>query len=138
MNRLRGLIGKVGFTAIGVGVGLVFAAGSGAAAVHFSRTVASEHSISVVQSGSSHDGSVAEEDSSVSGADDTVPEAAEARQSGEPEPLDDRTSRPVSTSNSGPGSSQTVSTPTSPEPGDDHGRGGSSELGDDHGQDGAR
>jgi hypothetical protein len=128
MRTVRGLVSKLSFTAVGVGVGLVLAAGSGAAAVHLSQTVAKEHSISVVQPDSSRDGSVLKEDSSVSGADDTVSEPAEALEPAEAaEPLDDSASRATSTDNSGQGSSHSSEAAgTAAEPGDDHGHDGSS------------
>jgi hypothetical protein len=102
-------------------------AGTGAAAVQFTRTTASDHSIVAVQSTSTHDSSVGKEDSSVSGADDIVPEPTEAREPAEsPEPADDKsTSKPASTDNSGGTSSHHGEAAGSPEPGDDSGRDGS-------------
>jgi len=45
MQTFSRLIGKVGLTAGGVAVGLILAAGSGAAAIHYSKVAATEHSI---------------------------------------------------------------------------------------------
>jgi hypothetical protein len=124
MRTLRVLVGKVGFTAIGVGVGLILAAGSGAAAVQFTRSMASEHSINVVQPDLSHDGSVQKEDSSASRADDS-PEV-EPTEAIEPEPSDDNgASKATSGDDKSKASGGTTATPVrSPEPGDDHGGGG--------------
>lgn len=130
MKAIRVLVGKLGFTAVGVGVGLILAAGSGAAAIHFTQSVASEHAIKVVQAGSSHDGSTTREDSNVSGADDRVPEAAE------PEAGDDSSSRTASTDDSAQGSSRGTAPARTPEPGDDRGRGASAQPGDDKGRGG--
>ncbi len=127
MRTVRVLVGKLSFTAVGVGAGLILAAGSGAAAVHFTRTVASEHAINVVQAGSSHDGSVTREDSSVSGADDRVAEPVEAREPAEPEASDD----------SAQGSSHGTAPVRSPEPGEDRGHGASAQPGDDKGRGGS-
>jgi hypothetical protein len=124
MRTLRVLVGKVGFTAVGVGVGLILAAGSGAAAVHFTRSMANEHSIDVVQPDSSRDGSVQKEDSTASRTDDS-PEV-EPTEAAEPEPGDDSSaSKPTSSDDKSKRSGGTTATPVrSPEPGDDHGRGG--------------
>jgi len=123
MSKLQGLVSKLGFTAVGVVIGMILVAGTGAAAVQFTRTTASEHSIDVIQSSSSHDSSAGKEDSSVSGADDTTPEPGESAQT--PEPTDDNSaSRPSSTDNSGQTSSHDVEAARSPEPGDDRGRDG--------------
>ena len=72
MKTIRKWFGKVGFTAIGVGVGVILAAGSGFAAVQLSRNSASDHSIDAVQATSSNVGSVDKEKSTVSGVDDRV------------------------------------------------------------------
>ena len=126
MGKLHGLIGKMGFTAVGVVIGMILVAGTGAAAVQFTRTTASDHSIDVIQSPSSHDSSVGKEDSSVSGTDDIVPEPAEANEPAESaEPMDDNSAaKPASTDNSGQTSSHDVEAAGSPEPGDDSGRDG--------------
>ena len=126
MSKLQGLVSKLGFTAVGVVIGMILVAGTGAAAVQFTRTTASEHSIDVIQSPSSHDSSAGKEDSSVNGADDVSPEPTEAAEPAEsPEPADDNSaSRPSSTDNSGQTSSHDVETAGSPEPGDDKGRDG--------------
>jgi cytoskeletal protein RodZ len=123
VSKLQKLVSKLGFTAVGVVVGMVLVAGTGAAAVQFTRTTASEHSIDVIQSPSSHDSSAGKEDSSVSGADDTVPEATEPAESSEPTD-DNSASRPSSTDNSGQTSSHDVEAGRSPEPGNDKGRDG--------------
>jgi len=125
MGKLHGLIGKMGFTAVGVVTGMILVAGTGAAAVQFTRTTASDHSIDAVQS-TSRDSSVGKEDSSVSGTDDIVPELAEANEPTEsPEATDDNSaSKPASTDNSGQTSSHDVEAAGSPEPGDDSGRDG--------------
>jgi hypothetical protein len=128
MKAIRVLVGKVGFTAVGVGVGLILAAGSGVAAVHLTKSMATEHAINVVQAASSHDGLT--KDSNVSGADDRIPEAAE------PEAGDDSSSRPASTDDSAQRSSHTTAPAGTPEPGDDRGRGTSAEPGDDKGRGG--
>lgn len=127
MRKLQGLIGKLGFTAVGVVIGMILVAGTGAAAVQFTRTTASDHSIDVIQSPSSHDSSVGKEDSSVNGTDDVVPEPTEANEPAESsESMDDNSaSKPASTDNSGQTSSHNVEAAGSPEPGDDHGRDGS-------------
>lgn len=128
MGTIGRLIGKVGFTAVGVGVGLVVAAGSGAAAVHLSQTAAADHSIGVVQSVPSGDDRVHPEDTnlaasaelnSVASSDDTSAEA-------QAEPGDDnRSSSTTSVDDSRDGSGQSgTPAPRSPEPGDDHGRDG--------------
>ena len=131
MRTVRGLIGKLGFTVIGVGAGLILAAGSGVAAVHLTQTAATEHSIAVVQSTSTPEDRVHPEDASTRGTDDVAgtsksDDAAEPEQ--EPEPADatdDSSSKPAA-DNSGDRSSQsTGSGSRSPEPGDDHGRDGS-------------
>lgn len=130
MRTLKALVGKVGFTAVGVGVGLILAAGSGVAAVHLTRSMASEHSINVVQPDLSHDGSVQKEDSSVSRAEDSPEaepkEAVEPAEAAEPEPMDDNSaSKATAGDDKSKRSGGTTATPVrSPEPGDDHGRGG--------------
>jgi len=132
MRTVRGLIGKLGFTVIGVGAGLILAAGSGVAAVHLTQAAATEHSIAVVQSTSATEDRVHPEDSSTSGTDDVAgtsksDDAAQPEQ--EPETADatdDSSSKPSTADNSGDRSSQsTGSGSRSPEPGDDHGRDGS-------------
>ena len=125
MRTIQGLVSKLGFTAVGVVVGMILVAGTGAAAVQFTRTTASDHSIDAVQP-ASHDSSVGKEDSSVSGADDIVPEPTEANEPAEsPEPMDDNSaSKPASADNSGQTSSHDVEAAGSPEPGDDSGRDG--------------
>ena len=127
MRKLQGLVSRLGFTAVGVVMGMILVAGTGAAAVQFTRTTASDHSIDVIQSPSSHDSSVGKEHSSVSGTDDVVPEPTEAKEPAQsPEPMDDNSaSKPASTDNSGRTSSHGVEAARSPEPGDDHGRDGS-------------
>jgi len=131
MRTVRGLIGKLGFTVIGVGAGLILAAGSGVAAVHLTQAAATEHSIAVVQSTSATEDRVHPEDSSTSGTDDVAgtsksDDAAQPEQ--EPESADatdDSSSKPAAADNSGERSSQsTGSGSRSPEPGDDHGRDG--------------
>lgn len=131
MRTVRGLIGKLGFTVIGVGAGLILAAGSGVAAVHLTQAAATEHSIAVVQSTSTPEDRVHPEDSSTSGTDDVAgtsksDDAAQPEQ--EPESADatdDNSSKPAAADNSGDRSSQsTGSGSRSPEPGDDHGRDG--------------
>ena len=112
MRTASGLVKKVGFVAIGVGAGIILAAGSGFAAIQLSRNAAGNHSISAVQTASSQDKSVNKASPSVSGADDKV---AEVR-GREPELTDDRTSKPAPTSG--------VAASRAPEPGDDRGRGG--------------
>jgi Skp family chaperone for outer membrane proteins len=72
MRTVKRLVGKVGFTAVGVAMGITLAAGGAAAAVHVTGTMASGHAINVVQSNSSVDRSVGKEDSRVSGAVDKV------------------------------------------------------------------
>lgn len=130
MRTLKVLVGRVGFTAVGVGVGLILAAGSGAAAVHLTRSMASEHSITVVQPDLSHDGSVQKEDSSASRADDSPEveptEAVEPAEAAEPEPADDNgASKATSGDDNSKRSGGSTATPVrSPEPGDDHGGGG--------------
>lgn len=123
MRTLRVLVGKVGFTAVGVGVGLILAAGSGAAAVQFTRSMASEHSINVVQPDSPRDGLVQKEDSTAGRTDDS-PEV-EPAEAAEPEPGDDNSaSKPTSGDDKSRRSGGSTATPVrSPEPGDDHGRG---------------
>jgi hypothetical protein len=127
MRTIQGLVSKLSFTAVGVVTGMILVAGTGAAAVQFTRTTASDHSIDAVQSPSTHDSSLGKEDSSVSGGDDIVPEPTEASEQAEsPEPMDDNSaSKPASTDNSGQTSSHDVEAARSPEPGDDHGRDGS-------------
>lgn len=127
MGTIGRLIGKVGFTAVGVGVGLVVAAASGAAAVHLSQTAAADHSIGVVQSVPSPDDRLHPEDSNlaandeiatVSTSDDTVAES-------QAEPGDDRPSSTTSADDTREGSGQSgTPAPRSPEPGDDRGRDG--------------
>jgi len=125
MRTVRGLIGKLGFTVIGVGAGLILAAGSGVAAVHLTQAAATEHSIAVVQSTSSED-RVHPEDSNTSGTDD-VAGTSKSDDAAQPEPesadaTDDSSSKPAAADNSGDRSSQsTGSSSRSPEPGDDHG-----------------
>jgi cytoskeletal protein RodZ len=137
MRTIQGLVSKLSFTAVGVVTGMILVAGTGAAAVQFTRTTASDHSIDAVQSPSTHDSSLGKEDSSVGGGDDIVPEPTEASEQAEsPEPMDDNSaskpastdnsaSKPASTDNSGQTSSHDVEAARSPEPGDDHGRDGS-------------
>lgn len=127
MRTIQGLVSKLSFTAVGVVAGMILVAGTGAAAVQFTRTTASDHSIDAVQSPSTHDSSLGKEDSSVGGGDDIVPEPTEASEQAEsPEPMDDNSaSKPASTDNSGQTSSHDVEAARSPEPGDDHGRDGS-------------
>jgi len=128
MRTLQGLIGKLGFTAVGVVVGMVLVAGTGAAAVQFTRTTASEHSIDVIQPLSSHDSSVGTEDSSIRGADDIVPETPEANEPAEsPEQADDSSSsasKDSSTGSTGQKSSSDDKAAGAGEPGDDHGKDG--------------
>jgi len=126
MRTIQGLVSKLSFTAVGVVTGMILVAGTGAAAVQFTRTTASDHSIDAVQSPSTHDSSLGKEDSSVGGGDDIVPEPTEASEQAEsPEPMDDNSaSKPASTDNSGQTSSHDVEAARSPEPGDDHGRDG--------------
>jgi hypothetical protein len=127
MRTIQGLVSKLSFTAVGVVTGMILVAGTGAAAVQFTRTTASDHSIDAVQSPSTHDSSLGKEDSSVSGGDDILPEPTEANEPAEsPEPMDDNSaSKPASTDNSGQTSSHDVEAAGSPEPGDDNGRDGS-------------
>lgn len=126
-KKLQGMVGKLGFTAVGVVVGMVLVAGTAAAAVQFTRTTASDHSIDVIQS-PSHDSAVGIEDSRTSGADDIVPEAPEATEPAQsPEPMDDHSaSRDSSADNSGQKTGTDDKAGKSPEPGDDRGRDGSS------------
>jgi len=128
MSKLHGLIGKLGFTAVGVVVGMVLVSGTGAAAVQFTRTTASEHSIDVIQPLSSHDSSVGTEDTSVRGADDIVPETPEANEPAEsPEQADDSSSsasKDSSTGSTGQKSSSDDKAAGAGEPGDDHGKDG--------------
>jgi hypothetical protein len=138
MKTVRSLFGKVGFTAAGVGVGIILAAGSGFAAVQLSRNSASDHSIDAIQATSPSNFLVDREKSSVSVADDRVgpddrmgapgtddtsgTDDRSGTASPEPEPNDDRTSKPNSTPSSSGGSGHHDSpAPRSPEPGDDHG-----------------
>jgi len=125
-NKIQGFVGKLGFTAVGVVVGMVLVAGTAAAAVQFTRTTASDHSIDVIQT-PSHDSSAVKEDSRTSGADDIVPEAPEATEPAQsPEPQDDNgASKDSSTDNSGQKPSSDDKAGKSPEPGDDRGRDGS-------------
>ena len=128
MRTLQGFVGKLGFTAVGVVVGMVLVAGTGAAAVQFTRATASEHSIDVIQPLSSHDSSVGTEDSSVRGADDIVPETPEANEPAEsPEQADDSSSsasKDSSTGSTGQKSSSDDKAAGAGEPGDDHGKDG--------------
>ncbi len=150
MKTMRNWFGRVGFTAVGVGVGVILAAGSGFAAVQLSRNSASDHSIDAVQATSSHVGSVDKEKSAVSGADDragvddrsgtsgTDDRAGVDDRSGtsgtddqpgavepEPEPNDDKSTKTApTTSNSGRSGVDDNSAHRSPEPGDDRGHGG--------------
>jgi hypothetical protein len=72
MRTVQRLVGKVGVTAVGLVMGLTLAAGSAAAAVHVTGTMASGHSINVAESNSSVDRSIGKEDSRVSGTFDRV------------------------------------------------------------------
>ena len=135
MKTMRNWFGKVGFTAVGVGVGVILAAGTGFAAVQLSRNSASDHSIDAVQAVSSHVESIDKEKSAVSGADDraSVDDRSGASETDdqpgavepEPEPNDDKSTKTSpTTSNSGRSGVDDNSAHRSPEPGDDRGHGG--------------
>jgi hypothetical protein len=133
MRKVRQAVSKIGFMAIGVGAGVILAAGSGLAAVHMSQTAATEHSIDAVQTAVAGGDRVHPEDSSPSGTPRSD-DATETARQGEPEPADDSTNRAASTDDSTSHSGSTVSggprpddtsSNRSPEPGDDGGRHGS-------------
>jgi hypothetical protein len=133
MRKVRQAVSKIGFMAIGVGAGVILAAGSGLAAVHMSQTAATEHSIEAVQTAAAGDDRVHPEDSSPS-ATPRSDDATEPARQGEPEPADDSTNRAASTDDSTSHSGSTggsgprhddSSANRSPEPGDDGGHHGS-------------
>jgi hypothetical protein len=100
MRTFTSLVGKVGLTAGGVAIGLILAAGSGAAAVHISRVAATEHSITAQPV--ADDRGLSDRtgtDSASDLVDDRlVPQTAE---SAEPEPGDDSRSRATTVSAAG-------------------------------------
>lgn len=128
MRTVKGVISRVGFTAIGLGAGLVLAAGTGVAAVHMSQTAAEEHSITVAQPAPSADDRVHVEDAGAPGGDDAMRASAsddatgvagtdDATGQAEPEAADDSRS-------SASAAGQTHDTTRSPEAADDHGQDG--------------
>jgi hypothetical protein len=134
MRKVRQAVTKIGFMAIGVGAGVILAAGSGLAAVHMSQTAATEHSIDAVQTAAAGDDRVHPEDASPSATPRSDDDATEPARQGEPEPADDSTNRAASTDDSTSHSGSTgsvgprhddTSASRSPEPVDDSGRHGS-------------
>jgi hypothetical protein len=134
MRTVQRLVGKVGFTAVGVAMGITLAAGGAAAAVHVTGTMANGHAINVVQSNSSVDPSVGKEDS-VSGSVDKVSldKVLEPKEALEPDKSskhiagsalktrDDSTSKTTSRDDSAPSRQTVVATkPIEPSDRNDH------------------
>ena len=131
MRMFSQLIGKVGLVTVGVGVGLVIAAGGGVAAIHYSQ-VASDHSISAQPA------TVVDDRGGLrtTGSDDVASASSpSAAGSHEPEPGDDSRSR---TSSSAQPSATATRGNGTPDDGTHRESSRTPEPGDDHGKDGAR
>jgi len=132
MQKFSGLIGKLGLTAGGVAVGMILAAGGGAAAIHYSKVAATEHSIVAqpVSAQVSDDRGLSERSGSDSPADvvdDRL--TGEPAESPEPELADDSRSQSTAAPTAGT-SLSAVSDDSAHRSG-----GGAVEPGDDHGKD---